>query len=76
MVTFQRPSSSTYRDEYSGNVTIPASVTYNGRIYSVTGIGEEAFYQCSRLTAVTIPNSVIAIGRFALYECNCLARLL
>ena len=28
-----------YSDEYSGNVVIPASVTYNGSTYSVTTIG-------------------------------------
>ena len=30
--------------EYSGNVIIPDSVTYNGAEYSVTSIGKEAFY--------------------------------
>lgn len=69
-VTYQGASSSSHPDEYSGNVTIPASVLYNGRNYSVTDIGEEAFYQCSRLITVTIPNSVTNIGRFAFWECS------
>ena len=41
----------------TGDIVIPASVTYNSVSYSVTFIGE-AFYGCSSLTSVTIPNSV------------------
>ena len=51
---------------------IPASVTYNGTTYSVTSIGDRAFYNCSSLTSVTIPNSVTSIGRSAFYGCSSL----
>ena len=52
-------------DRYSGKVTIPATVTYNGSTYSVTAIGYYAFSDCRNLTGVTIPNSVITIGSHA-----------
>ena len=55
---------------YSGSVTIPASVTYNGTTYSVTSIGEKAFYGCTGLTSITIPNSVTSIGESAFYGCS------
>ena len=51
---------------------IPATVTYNETIYSVTSIGEWAFYYRSSLTSVTIPNSVTSIGEWAFELCSSL----
>ena len=61
--------------EYSGSVVIPDSVTYNGTTYSVTSIGEYAFYDCSSLTSVTIPNSVTSIGEEAFWGCSSLTSI-
>lgn len=55
---------------YSGDVVIPASITYNGNTYVVTGIDANAFYQCADLTSVEIPNTVTAIYTAAFYDCN------
>ena len=59
-VTFKGDHSDSY-DEYSGDVVIPETVTYNGITYSVTSLGEGCFCYCSSLTAITIPNSVTSI---------------
>ena len=67
-VTYE--SYSFYSHKYSGNVVIPESVTYNGITYSVTCIGNRAFYECSGLTSVTIPNSVKNIGSNAFCSCT------
>ena len=56
--------------EYSGNVVIPESVTYNGTTYSVTSIGKSAFSDNHGLTSVTIPNSVTSIGSSAFSGCS------
>ena len=42
-VSFRGDSYRSYSNEYSGNVSIPSSVTYNGTIYSATSIGDHAF---------------------------------
>ncbi len=55
---------------YSGDIVIPESVEYNGVTCSVTSIGESAFWYCSGLTSVTIPNSVTSIGERAFEGCT------
>ena len=43
------------------DVLIPNKVEYDGETYEVTSIGMLAFYDCSSLTSITIPNSVTNI---------------
>ena len=57
-------------NQYSGSVVIPEKVTYESVEYSVTSIGNSAFYYCSGLTSVTIPNSVTSIGGSAFSKCS------
>ena len=57
---------------YSRAIVIPEIVEYETTIYSVTGILERAFSDCSGLTSVTIPNSVKSIGAYAFYGCRVL----
>lgn len=74
-VSYQGSYASYYSNEYSGNVVIPKSVVYDGNTYSVTSIGSYAFYQCSGLTSVTIPNSVTSIGESAFEACSALTSM-
>ena len=50
---------------YSGSVTIPTIVTYEGVDYNVTSIESDAFSNCSNLTSITIPEGVTSIGNRA-----------
>ena len=54
---------------YRGDITIPETVSFNGRTLTVKSIGEQAFYQNTALTSVTIPATVTTIGREAFYYC-------
>ena len=60
---------------YSGSVTIPSTVTYNGTTYTVTEIGSEAFNYCSSLTSVHLPETITKIGWAAFYCCHNLTEI-
>lgn len=75
-VSFRGDYYYSYSNEYSGNVVIPESVTYNGTTYPVTSIGYYAFSGCSGLTSVTIGNSVTSIGDRAFLGCSSLTSII
>lgn len=60
---------------YSGNITIPSSVSYNNISYCVKSIGKLAFYRCNGVTSVTIPATVTSIGSSAFEECTSMTSL-
>lgn len=52
----------TYRntdyDSYTGEIVIPSEVTYKDKTFTVSQIGERAFYKCSTVTSLSIPPSI------------------
>ena len=63
---------------YTGDITIPATVTHEGNTYRVTKIGDYAFadnsgYIVNTPTSITIPEGVTTIGKWAFYQCQELA---
>lgn len=80
-VTYAIEGGSLYFDESTGEITaadatvtaaeIPSAI--NG--VSVTSIGNDAFYGCTALTSVTIPDSVTSIGNYAFYYCTALTSI-
>ena len=69
-VSYQGTSYSSYSNEYSGNITIPQTITYEGTTYSVTSIGDSAFRDCYGLTSVTISENITSIGAGSFDGCN------
>ena len=66
----QTASVTSGNNDYTGDVVIPASVAYGGSTYSVTSIGDKAFYHCYELISVSIPEGVTEIGESAFEDCR------
>ena len=54
--------------EYSGDIVIASEIEYNYKKYPVKSIDNAAF-QYSDITSVTIPNTVTDIGNKSFYQC-------
>lgn len=57
------------------NVVIPETVTNNSITYNVTCIGEDAFYWCTNLVSVELPNTITSIESYAFYYATALTSL-
>jgi len=70
-VTYKSYADYTFNEGWDiTTANIPASVEYNSVTYSVTSIGDYAFFGCTGLTSIEIPNSVEYIGDGAFYGCT------
>ena len=56
-----------FLNNYSGDIDIPETITYEGTTYTVTAIGTDAFSYSPGLTSVHMPNTVKKIGDYAFW---------
>ena len=61
-----------HKDDYSGDIVIPETVSFNNKDYKVTSISKGAFWRCVDIKSIQIANSVTRIGRDAFRECTSL----
>ena len=69
-VTYKGNYSFSYSNEYSGDVVIPSSVSYNGKNYSVTSIGYDAFDDCTSLKDLRIEDGKTTLSIYDFYDCQ------
>ena len=60
----------------SGVIYIPSSVRINGRLYTVTDIGDRAFRENTGISTVYISEGVKRIGKQAFYKCTSLTSVI
>ena len=49
----------------SGEVTIPATVTNDGVVYTVTSLADSGFFSCSNLTGLNLPETITSVEQYA-----------
>ena len=57
---------------YTGDIVVPAQVTNESVTYNVTGVGAKAFYKCTGMTSVVLPEGLKSIAKEAFYGCTAL----
>lgn len=59
-------------EKYTGNISIPATVTFNGKSFNVVEISDKAFFNCEDITELNLKESqkLLRIGRSAFEGCT------
>lgn len=57
-------------EEPSGDLVIPSTITHNDTVYTITTIGYNAFWKCTNITSLTLPNTLNAIIQGAFAGCT------
>lgn len=70
-VTYKSYSNYTYYSDYSGDISIPESIVYDGVECVVNSIGDWAFSSCNDLISVILPSTIKSIGSYSFAFCEC-----
>ena len=57
-------------EEPSGDLVIPSTITHNDTVYTIAGIGYKAFWHCSNITSITLPNTLYVLQQGAFASCT------
>lgn len=59
-----------YEANFKGDIIIPGTVEYEGRMLPVTTIDESSFLEFDELTSVRLPDTIVSIGDTAFQDCK------
>ncbi len=59
----------------SGTVTIPETITYKGKTFTITSISDGAFAGCTDINGFNIPTTITYISDGAFYDCSGLTEI-
>ena len=76
IVTYNGSIAQKQPTDYVGELNIPSTVKYNGKAYTIVGIGAKAFSGADELTGVVMPMGVTEIGDFAFEGCTALEKII
>ena len=57
-------------EEPSGDLVIPSTITHNDTVYTIYGIGYNAFWHCSGITSIALPNTLSGLQQGAFAGCT------
>lgn len=63
------------KNDYSGDIVIPATVTYNNITYKVTSLQNYCFEGCSSLTSINLPAGITSLGDYCFRYCSSLTSI-
>ena len=58
------------KNDYSGYIVIPETVTINNITYKVKSLERECFKGCSSLTSINLPSSITSLGDYCFSGCS------
>lgn len=69
--------SDNFKNNYAwlSEVVIPETVEHDGKSFTVTAVGENAFRGCTMLEKVALPSTLERIGNLAFYKCSALTEI-
>ena len=59
---------------YTGDITVPETITYESTTYNVTSIAEKAFASCA-ITSIDIPGTVTSLNNDVFSRCTALTKV-
>ena len=60
---------------YSGDIDIPANITYDNVVYKINALGFGCFADCEGLKSIKLPDGITSLGESCFYFCSSLTSI-